>query len=333
MSSEISITRAYCVELDREVTISEARLEYLALEFPPAKFRFLCSDPNCWDGADGPGVMIVGANYRTPAEHGAKYRTPYFRREPRSSEHRDGCMWITCDADSVKGGNALTDEEIARQEARRKMTDLVDVFDPRNEDELKSAGVGTNQLIKEYDNTSNSDHARFKKINQNDRGGITVTSQFHRLVESFREAKRKLSKEEFNRLYLKIKGERITRWNKYFTQLRFSMNDAGHQHDGVIYGGARLYKRYGNGFALQFFDKLNDYPVSLYVSSEQLRNYRLSRSFTRVIDTLEQGQNNGRRPYVTVYTMGGFVPGQKEGTLSLVVKDLRHFYLALSVEG
>jgi hypothetical protein len=129
MSGDNPITFAYCVELGHEVTITEARLEYLAMSSPPKRFNFLCSDTNCWDGPDGPGVMVVGANYTKPAEEGTKFRTPYFRRESRSAHHREGCMWITSD-EAVTPDEYLTESEIARRIARRKMKDLVDIFDP-----------------------------------------------------------------------------------------------------------------------------------------------------------------------------------------------------------
>ena len=42
-----TIQRAWCVELGREVSITEARREYLSLENQPEGFTFYCHDPGC----------------------------------------------------------------------------------------------------------------------------------------------------------------------------------------------------------------------------------------------------------------------------------------------
>jgi hypothetical protein len=327
MSGDNPITFAYCVELGHEVTITEARLEYLAMDSPPKRFNFLCSDPHCWDGADGPGVMVVGANYTKPAEEGKKYRTPYFRREPRSAHHREGCMWITSD-ESVNTDIDLTESEIVRRIARRKMKDLVDIFDPAEtarDSDHQSIGILN---LNDANNLPNGNY--FHRFNKSNLPGKTQTSHFHRLVESYREAKAKLSREEFFNLNLYVKGQGPMRWGKYFCPIRYCMKADGIFHQGVIFGGARLYKRYGKGFALSFIDKINSNPVNLYISSEQLKAFRLSKSLTHVIDLLEEDKSAGHNPYVTVYAMGKINQGKIPGTLSFQVDDLRHIYLSIS---
>jgi hypothetical protein len=108
------------------------------------------------------------------------------------------------------------------------------------------------------------------------------------------------------------------------------MKPDGTFHQGVIFGGARLYKRYGKGFALSFIDKINYIPIKIYISNDQLKAFRLSKSLTHVIDLLEEDKANGNNPYVTVYAIGNIAQGAIPNTLSLQVDDLRHIYLSLA---
>jgi len=331
MNAENPITFAYCVELGCEVTITEARLEYLALESPPEKFHFLCSDPNCWDGPDGPGVMIVGANYRKPAEEGTKYRTPYFRREPRSADHREGCMWRAAE-DGLPTETIMTESETVRRAARKKMKDLIDVFDPEGSDRKTQGSNGNIDCNLGNSPTHLHEVTPFRPHSKRNLLGHTQTSHFHRLIESYREAKEKLTKDDFSKLELRIKGEGVTRWVKYFRPIKYGIDFYGRHHTGVIYGGAKFYKWYGQGFVLNFFDQINKMPVSLYISSQQLQAYRLSRSLTRAINILADDKSLNKKSYVTVYAMGKIIPGKVDGTLALQVDDLRHLYFSISRE-
>ena len=53
------ITRAFCVELQQELSIVAARREYFSQEPPRARFEFLCSSEPC----RAQGVKVMGGRY------------------------------------------------------------------------------------------------------------------------------------------------------------------------------------------------------------------------------------------------------------------------------
>ena len=56
MKTTKSITRAFCVELQQELSIVAARREYFSQELPRARFNFLCSSEAC----RALGVKVTG---------------------------------------------------------------------------------------------------------------------------------------------------------------------------------------------------------------------------------------------------------------------------------
>lgn len=118
-ASNIRITRAFCVELNREVTITEARREYLSLEHPPKRFSFVCSDVHCAGG----NVRITGANYWVAADETLKFQTAHFRR---LGQHEAGCVWCGEPANVPDSDTDISHGRLARA----KLNDLITVFDP-----------------------------------------------------------------------------------------------------------------------------------------------------------------------------------------------------------
>jgi hypothetical protein len=229
-----------------------------------------------------------------------------------------GCQW-----------NHNTESEMVRRAARK----MIDAFDPECSDHKTQGSNGENTNENRGKSPTHLHRITpFRPHSKRNLLGHTQTSHFHRLIESYREAREKLTKDDFSKLELRIKGEGVTRWTKYFRPIKYGIDFYGRHHTGVIYGGAKFYKWYGQGFVLNFFDQINKMPVSLYISSQQLQAYRLSRSLTRTINILADDKSSNKKSYVTVYAMGKIMPGKVEGTLALQVDDLRHLYFSISRE-
>lgn len=96
MTKEIKISRAYCVELGRNVEIEEAHYESVKDGQPHKIFNFLCTDPVCQQR----GVRVIGVAYHQVFSQ--RKVTPYFRRERKNkqnlNEHHEECEWFLDDA-------------------------------------------------------------------------------------------------------------------------------------------------------------------------------------------------------------------------------------------
>lgn len=310
-----AIQRAWCVELDREVSITEARREYLSLEHRPDGFTFYCHDLACRQ-AEKP-VLVSGVNYRQPAEESAKYRKAHFRAHPKHP-HYDACAWITGEVEAFQEEEDV--ERTSTKKARRKSTDLVTVFDPR----LRSAnpGTGTQAAHSLAALNSGSDRASTRSERPSDSGtaGEIRTSDLDELVDSYLEAKSTLSKEDFGALRLKIVGHGEIRYKDYFQWI--GKTDCS----GITYGGIRKIKDYKEGFCLYFHDGIKDQPVQLYVSATQLLKYRHWRYLRSIVDTV---QANVRECYIQVFALGGLEYSDRHKCWNLVVDDLSHLTLIL----
>lgn len=109
--SKTKVLFAYCHELERCVSIDEARTEFFSRKpNDRQRFTFSCSDHNC-------SVTISGVNYHVKAEDGKKFKVAHFRSpHPR----HQGCEWMqfTEETDQVRQPERLrlitTKEKLGR---------------------------------------------------------------------------------------------------------------------------------------------------------------------------------------------------------------------------
>lgn len=311
----IRITRAYCVELERTITVNEARREFLSLDPPIDRFNFLCSDEKC----RVKGTRVIGVNYRESAREDTKFVTAHFRLQ---DEHQADCEWVRLPAESENIEGLLPGEtqSIAHmRKTRKKLTDFIDIFDPRVDAPFTKPekSVGNDQSSDQ--SVSAKDSIRAQKSETSGEVGLTKTNDLERLVETYLEAKSILSIEECRQLELRIVSDGKIRLMDYFCHLSHAKMNSENR---VFYGGAKL-KRYGLGFRFDFFDKIDGDSVSLYVPANMMETYR----HKRYIETILSQAPDVR--YFTVYALGRFEPGPDRKPINLVVKDLRHLAIVL----
>lgn len=83
--SKTKVLFAYCHELDRGISIDEARTEfYSKKQQDRQRFTFSCRDHNC-------NVTISGVNYHIKAEDGNKFKAAHFRSP---HPHHLECEWM-----------------------------------------------------------------------------------------------------------------------------------------------------------------------------------------------------------------------------------------------
>jgi len=322
------ITRAYCVELQEVVTITQARKEFLAMDPHPEKFHFLCSDQRCRDC----GVKVTGVRYRENAQESVKLKTAHFRE---NDKHLPTCEWEEPPEEEDTNGllPGETEDAARRRRARRKLNDFIDVFDPCDEDDSSyvttkgASGAGANS----DSGSAANGNDRCRKDDDSDFPGVTKTSDLERLVECFREAKETLTPEEFAELEIMVKGVGRIKLSHYFKRLSYAKKSTT---QNVIYGGAKtLVKRYGSGksytqgFLFKFYDKVEGGPVSLYVSPAMMREYR----HRKYIDDIILKADKVR--YFTIYALGSFEPAKTEyHGLNLTISQLRQLVIVLGPE-
>jgi hypothetical protein len=251
------------------------------------------------------------------AEEGTKQVAAHFRENPKHT-HLQSCEWIALEhaERAVERRPDETDEQAVQRRLRRKLTDLVTGFDPRLADDrvvTPGEGNGVERSIK-------ADRVSGRERAEADRQGDVRTRDLHRLVETFVEARERLTSKQRNELKLNVAGVGTLKLVDYFMPLRSSDPNT---RDRVIYGGATLEARYGAGFRLRFYDQIDGRRVYLYVSRQQIDDYRYGRYMRGIID---EGET---RKYFKVYALGRLEPDPQATSMKLIVEDLRHLAILL----
>ena len=313
MKTTKSITRAFCVELQQELSIVAARREYFSQEPPRARFTFLCSSEVC----RAQGVKITGVRYDVKPQDNPTFVAAHFRANPHY-EHNVDCEWVD-DANPSEDEPVLpeTAPETALRKVKRKLDDYIDIFDPSLKERSKSPApqpeAAAPQAAGTVDLAPTSDIAKRKVPTQ------TRTNNLERLVDSFRQAQATLTKEEFALLTLRVPGLGDVTLRAYFRHIKYA-----HVGDEprVVYGGG-LIERYGTGFKFTFFDRLQGKQVTLYVSPAQMQAYRSSRYITELLSHAEDVR------FFTVFALGTLVPSPSGKSISVNIEDLRHIAIVL----
>jgi hypothetical protein len=310
MKTTRTITRAFCVELQQELSIVAARREYFSQEPPRARFSFLCSSEPCRAN----GVKITGVRYDVKPQEHPTFVAAHYRANPNYEHHPD-CEWV--DADVALPLADETEAEGALRKLKRKLDDYIDVFDPTLKERPKQTAPRDKpdtDSPEEADAASPSTAMLEAKQDKQNR-----TNNLERLVDSFRQAQATLTKEELALLTLRVPGQGEMSLRAYFRHIKFAqLNDERR----VLYGGG-LVERYGIGFKFKFFDRLQGKLVTLYVSPAQMQAYRSSRYLIELLSHAEEVR------FFTVFALGKLVTSPSGKSISVEIEDLRHLAIVL----
>ncbi|AHW95845.1 hypothetical protein [Enterobacter asburiae] len=271
--SKTKVLFAYCHELDRCISIDEARTEFFSRKpHDRQRFTFSCGDRNC-------NVTISGVNYHVKAEDGKKFKVAHFRSP---HPHNLGCEWMQFseEANQPRQPNE-TEADYTERKARQKLNDFINCFDPctdEKDSQQKESGQLTslsqvNYHVKDDDLSDEKSHKWSR---------YTRTNQLQRLVDTWQEAKRTLTYDEFRALRLRVTNYGNIHFHKYITHIQKGLKN---QYAGVIFGGGSLVKRYGRGFLINFFDKHNDKPIRLYIDKNLMEKGRISHYIDEILST------------------------------------------------
>ncbi len=312
MKTNRTITRAFCVELQQELSIVAARREYFSQEPPRSRFSFLCSSEPC----RALGVKITGVRYDVKPQEHPTFVAAHYRANPNYEHHAD-CEWVDEAVETPVGQEAETEAESELRKVKRKLDDYIDVFDPTAKERAKSASPkdkpDAEPPEKPEDATPPADALKARQDKQN------RTSNLERLVDSFRQAQASLTKEELALLTLRVPGQGEVSLRAYFRHIKFAqLNDERR----VLYGGG-LVERYGTGFKFKFFDRLQGKLVTLYVSPAQMQAYRSSRYLSELLSHADEVR------FFTVFALGTLVASPSGKSVSVEIEDLRHLAIVL----
>ncbi|MEE4631958.1 ATPase [Pseudomonas alliivorans] len=309
------ITRAFCVELQQEMSIAGARREYFSQEPPRKRFEFLCSNEAC----RAMGAKVTGVRYDVKPQDNPTFVAAHFRANPHYDHHAD-CEWVDADAgESAEDQIDANDPQTALRKAKRKLDDYIDVFDPTIKEPAKEkSGVEKtgSPAPAPAPGTAPAPPAEPKALRYSE----TRTNNLERLVDSYRQAKAELSPGEFKLLKLRIPGQGELSLRSYFRHIKYAqLGDNGR----VLYGGGLVEQRYGQGFKFKFFDRLEGKLVTLYVSPAQMQAYRSSRYISELLSHADEVK------FFTVYALGTLTKSPSGKSFSVEVDDLRHLAIVL----
>ncbi|MEN1831969.1 ATPase [Pseudomonas lijiangensis] len=315
MKPSKTITRAFCVELQQELSITAARREYFSQEPPRSRFEFLCSSEAC----RALGAKVTGVRYDVKPQDNPTFVAAHFRANPHY-DHHASCEWVEEDAGEAKEEPDVeeTDPQARIRKVKRKLDDYIDVFDPVIKDPVKEK-AGPDKAGPRAPKPANDPPAAEASTPAAPRYSETRTNNLERLVDSFRQAKAQLSADDFKLLTLKIPGQGELSLRSYFRHIKYAQ--AG-DNGRVLYGGG-LVERYGLGFKFKFFDRLEAKLVTLYVSPAQMQAYRSSRYITELLSHADEVK------FFTVYALGNVVKSPSGKSFSVEVDDLRHLAIVL----
>lgn len=262
----MNILQAYCIELGRAVDIYEARDAYFAQGEPRGAFTFLCSDEHCRKALQ---PRITGVNYRKLAEEEDIYRQPHFRENPKMP-HLATCMWVDRDR-RARTATPPSDSGAVGRAERAKGTDVIDVFDPMDENcEAPTAGTASAGDAAAGATRGGRSHAAAAHT----REGITRTRRLERFVDCHRMLAGDVDALKHAKVVLA--GQAISYWNAIVSVKRLAQ---GEDVRRIVNGNASI-KRYPSGIAIRFLSKLDRFPeagaertLSIWLDAEQLNGY------------------------------------------------------------
>ncbi|RMT39653.1 hypothetical protein [Pseudomonas syringae] len=309
------ITRAFCVELQQELSIAAARREYFSQEPPRTRFEFLCSNEAC----RALGAKVTGVRYDVKPQDNPTFVAAHFRANPHY-DHSPGCEWVDEDEDD-KAADPIeeTDVQTRLRKAKRKLDDYIDVFDPTIKEPAKEK-YGLEKAGAPVQRPPAANPPIEPATPKVPRYSETRTNNLERLVDSYRQAKAELSLEDFKLLKLKIPGQGEVSLRSYFRHIKYAQSG---DNGRVLFGGGLIEQRYGLGFKFRFFDRLDGKLVTLYVSPAQMQAYRSSRYISELLSHAEDVK------FFTVYALGTVTLSPSGKSYSLEVDDLRHLAIVL----
>ncbi len=273
-SSKISINKAFCIELNRDVSVKELEAELQSLK-PLSNPHFYCSTDACKNKKIQ--ISVIGYEQR---RRGFDCDMPvHFRTFPKQY-HIDGCQWSS--KPKQPNDDTLNQEApigITHRPHNPKINSTINYFFLNLDDEPSEHNDNqqcTNGII---DNVQVSQQPSTNSTNQR-----TTTHSFDRLVDEF------LGLEEQGNLNmpLVIKGLGSATYYDFFKpHQRITHNF----EKFILFGSLTRYcKQNDDSFYLYFFDKFNNKKIDLYINFNDYEDDRKKEQLLKTLTEMETDQ-------------------------------------------
>lgn len=274
---------AYCQELRRNITIYEARAEFKKGHFQ--NFHFLCSDPNCWDGPNGPGVKIAGVNYKINATQSKKIKKDHFRDV---SKHRLGCSFHQITVE--KHINSVSNSKHINNQSKKD--DDIQIYDPSGP-KLTNRNVIENKYTTAINTALSSS---IKNRNLATSQNSTETNKLADIVDYYLESKNNKDQFSYQNKTIRIKFFGEVYLKNYFIDINdLNLHSNFHQ---VIYAEATFIRNYGEGFLLSILNNKNK-TIRLYISKDLIKKFKYKNNLRDLINKM-----NDLNCKATIYFQG-----------------------------
>ena len=261
----MTFDKAYCNELNANITAYKARREFFAQKDNTLRFKFLCPDEDC-------NIELVGVNIYTI---GKTKQKAHFRTKPKCS-HSENCSII----------NEEENKKIASKNSNHSETHN-GVKSSIYPDEFileRTRSENKNKTLQDSDDDELDVESRQNKESTtltSNEAKPHKTSYLENIVDSYEDMKEQKNKEE----YITLNKQRRT---YYSTFKKIQYFEDGYNF--IFYGDIEPIKVYGNNYSIKFKKKVwidkKSYQISIYITNEIIGNYRLSRLFKESIEAL-----------------------------------------------
>jgi hypothetical protein len=289
--------KAYCKELNKEITAVEAKYQYF-LKDDNNKFSFFCTDKNCR------AVMSAVLIY-TKAK---KKKPPHFRIHKKNKHHTD------CKVDNA---NSRTNIKVDKNKyATKKYPDKFTI----NDDNI-TIYDNIEDLYFDNDNIVD-DESKLDNITKTyTKGNFITTSRLQRVVDRYEGFDNKEHK------YINIFNKVISYGNLFKDTQKIADNNLEY----IFFDDIRYAKCFGSNYSIYFSKNIyyngERYACSIYITKELIEKNRAKKYFIKNIEYIipldKTDKNNLPRCYFIASSIEKvYVKGYP--TLNIHINDLNH---------
>lgn len=282
----MTFDKAYCKELDRNITVSAARTEFFARYDSDFRFTFFCPDKNC--NVELTGVNIYIRNFK---------HKPHFRTKKNCTHSNDCCIVAELDGEAKKDTVKGTATAIPHGYKKNEYPDKLILSSPKKENQNKSE-----QPHDDFDMETREKRKSTTVSTNNERPYRTASLE--EVVDSYEG----MNEEKRKEVYITLNTDRKT-YDRIFKEVKYFQDGKNF----IFYGKIEPIKPYGKDYSIMFKDKVRinneSYRINIYITNNLISNYHLSELFRESIDKLTRLGSNSKN--ARCYFVGSY-PKAKE---------------------
>lgn len=264
----MTFDKAYCKELDANITAYKARREFFAQNNINLKYNFFCPDENCNVEMTGFNIYAIGM---------IKQRVHF--KTKKNCRHSENCSIV---AENIHHENTFIARDGRAEGNGKKFSQYPDEFILKRSKIDRNVNNSICCIDDEFDieprSKKQSSYENTTKLSAH------KTSYLENVVDSYEDMK---TDKEKKVKYIKL-GIQKRSYKNTFKDIKYFEDGENFIFNGEI----EPVKQYGNNYAIKFKDRAwyqgKPYQVSIYITRELITSYRLSRLFQESISKLSK---------------------------------------------